>query len=246
LKIGTWITIAHPTIADLISSLPFDWICVDLEHSPVGRIELQTTIAVIQGKGKRAFVRVPQNSHLEIKYPLDAGADGIIIPMVNSALEAKMAVEHCLYPPKGKRGVGLARAQRYGFGFEQHLKKNLNELIIIVQIEHINAVNEIDEILKVPGVCGVFLGPYDLSGSMGIPGQFDHPDMVSAIKKVADATIKTGKLLGAHVIAPDHKVVNSFAEKGYNFIAFSLDTLFLGQKIRDELAALGRHSANEL
>ncbi len=240
MNLGTWITAPHPTVVELMAKEPFDWLCVDLEHSPVSRLELQTAVAIIQGKGKKAFVRVPQNSHLEIKYPLDAGVDGIIIPMVNSAEEAKLAVENCLYPPKGKRGVGLARAQGFGFGFEKHLQKNLNELTIMVQIEHIRAVKEINEILNVPGVSGVFLGPYDLSGSMGIPGQFDHPDMIAAIQKVADATLKTGKLLGAHVIAPDHKVVNNYAEKGYNFIAFSLDTLFLGQKIREELAALGR------
>lgn len=240
MQLGTWITAPHPSVVELMASQPFDWLCVDLEHSPVSRQELQTALALIQGKGKTAFIRVPLNSHLEIKYPLDAGADGIIIPMVNSAAEARDAVQHCLYPPKGKRGVGLARAQGFGFGFERHMKKNLGDLKIIVQIEHIKAVNEIEEILKIDGVSGVFLGPYDLSGSMGIPGQFDHPEMVAAIKKVADATLKTKKWLGAHVIAPDHKVVNSFAEKGYNFIAFSLDTLFLGQKIREELSALGR------
>lgn len=240
MQLGTWITVPHPSIVELVSAQPFDWICVDLEHSPTSRQELQIALAIIQGKGKKAFVRVPLNSHLEIKYPLDAGVDGIIIPMVNSAAEAKAAVENCLYPPKGKRGVGLARAQGFGFSFEKHLEQNRNNLTIIVQIEHVNAVREIDEILAVPSVSGVFLGPYDLSGSMNIPGQFDHPDMVTAIQKVADATRKAGKILGAHVIAPDHKMVNIYAQKGYNFIAFSLDTLFLGQKIRDELKAFGR------
>jgi 2-keto-3-deoxy-L-rhamnonate aldolase RhmA len=240
MQIGTWITAPHPSIVELMANQPFDWLCVDLEHSPVSRQELQIALAIIQGKGKKAFVRVPLNSHLEIKYPLDAGADGIIIPMVNSAAEARDALQHCLYPPKGKRGVGLSRAQGYGFGFDGHMQKNLRDLTIIVQIEHVNAVKEIAEILKIEGVAGVFLGPYDLSGSMGIPGQFEHPEMIAAIKKVADATLKTGKILGAHVIAPDHKMVNSFAGKGYNFLAFSLDTLFLGQKIRDELGALGR------
>lgn len=240
MQLGSWITCPHPSIVELLANQPFDWLCVDLEHSPVSRQELQIALAIIQGKGKKAFVRVPLNSHLEIKYPLDAGVDGVIIPMVNSAAEARNAVEHCLYPPKGKRGVGLARAQGFGFDFERHMQKNLRDLTIIVQIEHVNAVAEINEILRVPGVAGVFLGPYDLSGSMGIPGQFEHPQMVAAIKTVADATLKSGKILGAHVIAPDHKAVQSYKEKGYNFIAFSLDTLFLGQKVRDELTAFGR------
>ncbi|MCX6118486.1 MAG: aldolase/citrate lyase family protein [Proteobacteria bacterium] len=240
MQLGTWITAPHPTYVELISSQNFDWICVDMEHSPVSRLDLQTAVSIIQGKGKRAFVRVPLNTHLEIKYPLDSGVDGIIIPMVNSAAEAKQAVENCFYAPKGKRGVGLSRAQGFGFGFEDHLKKNLKDLTVIVQIEHVDAVREIDQILAIDGVSGVFLGPYDLSASMGIPGQFEHPDMVAAIKRVSDQTIKTGKILGAHVIAPDHTVVKQFEAKGYNFIAFSLDTLFLGQKIKNELTALGR------
>lgn len=240
MRLGTWLTVAHPTIVELIASQPFDWLCIDLEHSPVSKIDLQIAVALIQGKGKKAFVRVPQNSHLEIKYPLDAGVDGVIIPMVNSAEEARQAVASCKYPPVGVRGVGLARAQGFGFGFDEHLQKNLKELEVIVQVEHINAVNEIQGILEVKGVSGVFLGPYDLSGSMGVPGQFDHPDMKAAIQKVASATLKANKLLGIHVIAPDHYTLKNYTDMGYNFVAFSLDTLFLGRKIKDELAAFGR------
>jgi 2-keto-3-deoxy-L-rhamnonate aldolase RhmA len=240
MQIGSWITIPHPTVIELMASQPFDWLCIDLEHSPVSRLELQNALAIIQGKGKKAFTRVPFNSHLEIKYPLDAGPDGVIIPMVNSAEDARRAIENCIYPPDGRRGVGLARAQGFGFSFDEHLAKNRNDLTIILQIEHIDAVRDIEEILSIPRVSGVFLGPYDLSGSMGIPGQFDHPDMKAAIKRVADATKRSGKLLGAHVIVPDHLAVNDYAEKGYNFLAFSLDALFLGAKIREELKFLGR------
>ena len=105
--------------------------------------------------GKKAFVRVNENRHGEIKFPLDAGADGIIIPMVNSAREAEEAVSHCLYPPRGNRGVGLGRAQNYGFGFDEHLKKNLNDLEIFVQCEHVDAVRDIKQITAIPGVTAV-------------------------------------------------------------------------------------------
>ena len=237
-RIGTWITVPHPSIVEMLASTDFDWLCVDLEHSPVSRLELQTAIAIIQGKGKKAFVRVPQNSHLEIKFPLDAGVDGIIIPMVNSASEARLAVSNCLYPPAGNRGVGLARAAGFGFEFENHMAKNLNELEIIVQIEHIKAVEEIEEILSINKVTGVFLGPYDLSGSMGIPGQFDDPRMVAAIAKVAKKTVQANKILGAHVIAPSAAKVEEYLNLGYNFVAFSTDTLFLGHKIKDELSRI--------
>jgi 2-keto-3-deoxy-L-rhamnonate aldolase RhmA len=240
MQLGTWITAPHPSIVELMASQPFDWLCVDLEHSPVSRTELQVALALIQGKGKKAFVRVPFNSHLEIKYPLDAGADGIIIPMVNSSEEARRAVSSCLYPPLGNRGVGLARAQEFGFGFERHMESNREDLKIIIQIEHVDAVRQINEILEIDRVSGIFLGPYDLSGSMGIPGQFDHPKMIAAIDAVAKATASSGKWLGAHVVAAEHKVVQAYLDKGYNFIAFSLDTVFLGQKIREELEGLGR------
>src|SRR5690606_14908158 len=127
----------HPTIIDLVARTDgLEWVCIDCEHSPVSREHVQTAVTIVQGYGKKAFVRVNENRHAEIKFPLDAGADGIIVPMVNSAKEAREAVNHCLYPPKGGRGVGLARAQRYGFGFEEHLSKNLRELEIFVQVEH--------------------------------------------------------------------------------------------------------------
>lgn len=234
-RLGTWITVPHPTVVDLVSRSSLDWICVDLEHSPVSRIEAQTAITIIQGYGKKAFVRVKLNSHSEIKFPLDAGADGVIIPMVNSAEEARAAINHCFYPPKGMRGVGLARAQQYGFAFKEHLAKNLNELEVIVQCEHYRAVEEIDEILKIEGVSGVFLGPYDLSASMGIPGEFDHPEMKKAIARVSERTLLAGKWLGAHVIPPNHNTLGDYTQLGYNFIAFSIDTFFLGQKLNDEL-----------
>lgn len=238
LSLGTWITVPHPTIVDLLSNQDFEWLCVDLEHSPISRAELQLAVSIIQGKGKKAFARIAANSHLEAKFPLDSGIDGIIIPMVNSLADAQQAVKNCLYPPKGVRGVGLARAQDFGFGFEKHLQKNLKDLEIYLQVEHIDAVRQIDEILSLKEIKGIFLGPYDLSGSMGIPGQFDHPSMKEAIRTVSEKTLTAGKNLGAHVIPSDHKVVKEFTSLGYNFIAFSLDTYFLGQKIKDELQAL--------
>jgi 2-keto-3-deoxy-L-rhamnonate aldolase RhmA len=238
-RIGSWITVSHPTVVDVMCDIEqFQWLCVDLEHSPNSRLDLQTAVSIIQGRNKKAFVRVNENRHASIKFALDSGVDGIIIPMVNSAAEAAEAVSHCFYPPKGKRGVGLARAQKYGFGFEEHLQKNLNELEVFLQIEHIDAVNEIDQILATEGISGIFLGPYDLSGSMGIAGQFDHPDMISAITKVAGATKKSGLYLGIHVIPPCEKELKKFMDQSYNFLAFSIDTYFLSQKIRDEISAL--------
>jgi 2-dehydro-3-deoxyglucarate aldolase len=240
IDIGTWITVPHPSIVDLLSRQAFNWLCVDLEHSPVDRFELQISLSIIQGNGKKAYARVPENSHLAMKYPLDAGVDGLIVPMVNSRQEALAAVQNAFYPPKGRRGVGLSRAQGYGFAFEEHLQKNLRDFDLIVQIEHVRAVEEIEGILDVEGVSGVFVGPYDLSGSMDIPGQFDHPRMIAAIEKVERATLSKQKKLGMHVIQPSTDVFRNYASRGYNFMAFSLDTFFLGQKVSDELHKLKR------
>ncbi|APJ04574.1 HpcH/HpaI aldolase family protein [Silvanigrella aquatica] len=239
-SLGSWLTVLHPTIVDLMTDQKLDWFCVDIEHSPTSYLDLQNSISTIQLKGKKAFARVAQNTHYHLKFPLDAGVDGVIIPMVNSAEEARQAVSNCYYPPKGNRGVGLARAQKYGFAFQEHLQSNLKDLTAIVQIEHFKAVEQIDSILDIDGVAGVFIGPYDLSGSMGIPGQFDHPKMKEAIQRISNATIARNKILGVHIISPKFEQVEEFAQMGYNFIAFSIDTLFLGTAIREELSKIGR------
>lgn len=237
-SIGTWITIPHPTIVELLSSFNFDWLCIDLEHSPISYLELQNAIQIIQAKGKKAYVRVPLNSHYHTKFPLDAGPDGIIIPMVNSKQEAYEAVQYCFYPPKGKRSVGLARAHKYGFDFNSHYQKNINELDLIVQIEHINAVKDIKEILSIEEISGVFIGPYDLSSSLDIPGQLEHPKLIECTKIVEEETIKANKKLGMHVIAPEAEKINAKIQEGYSFLAFSIDSLFLGHNVQNQLAKI--------
>ena len=119
-SIGSWITINNSSIAEIMADAGFDWLCVDMEHSVIDYAEAQQIILAIQSKGLKAFVRVGENNTRIIKRVLDAGADGIIVPSVNSAAEAQKAVDSVKYPPLGKRGVGLARAQSYGFGFESY------------------------------------------------------------------------------------------------------------------------------
>jgi 2-dehydro-3-deoxyglucarate aldolase len=169
---------------------------------------------------------------------LDAGADGIIVPSVNSADEAQKAVDSVKYPPFGKRGVGLARAQSYGFGFESYRDNASKEIKLIVQIEHINAINELDAILQTNGVDGTFIGPYDLSGSIGKPGNWDDPDVKQALLVYEEIVKKYDKWVGFHVIQPDYNLVNEKIKKGYNFIAFSLDVLFLGTLARNQMTEL--------
>jgi 2-dehydro-3-deoxyglucarate aldolase len=235
---GSWITLNNPSSAEIMADAGFDWLCVDMEHSVTDYTEAQQLILAIQSKGLKAFVRVGENNTRIIKRVLDAGADGIIVPSVNSAAEARKAVEAVKYPPHGKRGVGLARAQSYGFGFEQYLDGASKEIKLIVQIEHIDAIRELDVILQTEGVDGTFIGPYDLSGSLGKPGQWDEPDVKEALVIYEETVKKYDNWVGFHVIQPDYNLVNEKVAKGYNFIAFSLDVLYLGTLVRNQMAEL--------
>jgi 2-dehydro-3-deoxyglucarate aldolase len=165
---------------------------------------------------------------------LDAGADGIIVPMVCTVDDAKNAVAYAKYPPEGKRGVGLARAQKYGTGFESYKNWVKDNLVVIAQIEHIDGINNLEEIIKVEGIDGTIIGPYDLSGSLGIPGQFNEPIVVKALtkyKNISDKNISKG----FHVIDPDYKKLDEKILEGYNFLAFSTDFLFMGENARIQM-----------
>jgi len=234
-QIGSWITLNHFSIAEIMADIGFDWLCVDMEHSVIDYFEAEQLIATIQSRDIKAFVRVGENNTRIIKRVLDAGADGIIVPMVNSREDAQKAVDAVKYPPDGKRGVGLARAQKYGFGFEEYKQGSAKNIVLIAQIEHIDAIKNLDDILQTDGVDGTFIGPYDLSGSMGKPGQYNDSDVKEVLKTYEKTAKQYDKLIGYHVVEPDIQLVKNKIEEGYNFIAFSLDTMFLGHKARTEL-----------
>lgn len=237
-SIGSWITLNHSSIAEIMADSGFDWLCVDMEHSVTDYFEAQQLIATIQAKGIKAFVRVGENNARIIKRVLDAGADGVIIPMVNSKEDAIKAINAVKYPPRGKRGVGLARAQKYGFGFEDYKDNQADDIKLIVQIEHVDAVSNLEEILSLDAIDGSFIGPYDLSGSMGKPGKYDDDDVKEVLQRYEDIAKKYNKLIGIHIIQPDYQLVLDKIKKGYNFIAFSLDTLFLGSIARNQMKSL--------
>jgi 2-dehydro-3-deoxyglucarate aldolase len=233
-SIGSWITLNSCSVAEIMASSGFDWLCVDMEHSVTDYKDVQLLIATIQSKGLKAFVRVGENNTRIIKRVLDAGADGIIVPMVNTKADAQKAVAAANYPPVGKRGVGLARAQGYGFGFDEYKDKKAKEILLIAQIEHVDAVRNLEDILSVEGIHGTLVGPYDLSGSMGKPGGYDDADVKQVLDKYETTANNYDKLIGFHVIQPDYNLVLEKIEKGYNFVAFSLDSLFLGQTARTQ------------
>ncbi|MCF8069384.1 MAG: 2,4-dihydroxyhept-2-ene-1,7-dioic acid aldolase [Desulfobacterales bacterium] len=241
LTIGSWITIGHTIVAEIMAKAGYDWLTVDMEHSAISIDIAQDLIRVIDLCGLAPLVRVSENDPNLIKRVMDAGSHGVIVPMVNSKNDAEKAVASVQYPPSGFRGVGLARAQNYGFDFEGYKKWNEQESIVIVQIEHIKAVENLETILSVPGVDGFMIGPYDLSGSLGIPGQFDHPEMVKALKKVKEISKKMNALSGFHVISPDAEALQEKIRDGYKFIAHSLDILFFDNGCRNSLKAIRKN-----
>jgi len=233
LSIGSWITLAHPAIAEIMSNAGFDWLVVDLEHSVISLREAEELIRTIELSGVVPLVRLTSNNPDQIKRVMDAGAHGIIVPMVNSVESAMKAVNHVKYPNVGVRSFGLARAQKYGVEFHEYMNWQQDNTVVIVQIEHIKAVRKVRDILNVDGVDGFIIGPYDLSGSMGIPGQFDHPDFLKAIKTITKAAKELQKPGGIHVVEPNPEELSNAIDQGHNFIAYSVDIRMLDNMCRD-------------
>lgn len=240
LTIGSWITIGDPSIAEIMAKSGFDWLTVDMEHSAITLHEAQQLIQVIELSGCVPLVRVGNNDPNLIKRVMDAGAHGVIVPMVNNAKDAELAVKAVKYPPIGTRGVGLARAQGYGVDFEKYKYWVERESIVIVQIEHIDAVNNIEEIILTEGVDGFIIGPYDLSGSLGIPGEFNDPKVTKSLEKVKKAAKKANIISGFHVVPPEIDLLEAKIEEGYRFLGYSLDSLFLAEACRTDLDKIHR------
>ena len=238
--LGSWIQIGHPACAEVMARAGFDWVCVDLEH---GAIDLETTADIFRGLGGFDCVpvaRLPLNDPIWIHRTLDAGARGLIIPMVKTAAEAEAAVCEAKYPPRGVRGYGYSRANLYGADFEAYIASANDEIAMVMQIEHKDAIANLDAILRVEGVDGVFIGPLDLSGSMGITGRFDDPQMVGALEKYRAVCRAHNKSAGMHIVRPNEENVRGALDEGYTMLALGLDNVFMEQSARASLKAAGR------
>lgn len=227
LTIGSWITLGHAGIAEIMAHAGYDWIVVDMEHSVIAIDTAGELIRVIDLCGVAPLVRLTSNHPDQIKRLMDAGAHGIVVPMVNSADDAARAVAAVRYAPEGSRGVGLARAQGYGVAFKEYFEWQKHNSVVIVQIEHRDALDQLDAILTVPGVDGFIIGPYDLSCSMRIPGQFEHPDFIVALDKILEAGQRLGVSAGLHIVEPDGERLVQSIQQGYRFIAYSVDIRLL-------------------
>jgi 2-dehydro-3-deoxyglucarate aldolase len=220
--IGTIVTLSSPVVAELLSEVGFDWLFVDVEHSP---LDWQAAQTLLQAARCPCVVRVPLCDEISIKKALDIGADGIIVPQVNSRAEAERAVRYAKYPPQGTRGVGIARAHGYGPRFQEYVSRANDEITVIVQAEHIEAVNHIHEIVGVEGIDAMLVGPYDLSASMGKAGQVTDPDVRRAISRVKAECDACNMPLGIFGATPE--AVKPYINAGYSLIAVGIDTTLL-------------------
>jgi 2-keto-3-deoxy-L-rhamnonate aldolase RhmA len=233
--LGTMITLPSIPVAEVLASLGFDWLFLDAEHGPLETSEL---LGILTAVNRRAacIVRVPSCDSVQIAKALDLGADGIIVPQVNTPEQAADAVRFARYPPEGARGVGLARAHGYGLKFKEYVEAANREIAVIVQAEHATAVDNIDAIARVPGVDAVLLGPYDLSASLGKMGQVDDPLAVGAIQRVTDACRAAGMPLGFFGV--NAAAVRPYVGRGYTLIVAGVDTTLLAGAARALLAEL--------
>lgn len=222
-----WTSFAHPGITEIFSRSGIDAVGIDIEHSTISQEQSQRIIAAAQAGGTACLPRIASHNKEMARRLLDSGADGIIVPMVESADDVRSIIEWMKYPPIGRRGFGVGRAQGYGFDFADYAKNWNESSSLIVQIESINAVRRIDEILKFPELDGVMVGPYDISGSLNIPGQITHPDVIAAGQKVVEACKAAGKSCGTQDIDPTAESVEQAFKRGYSFVVLASDVFIL-------------------
>jgi len=234
LLIGTMITLSSPEIAEILSHTGYDWLFVDAEH---GAFNPQQTQPMLQAAGDTpCVIRVPAGDDVWIKKALDIGAAGIIVPQVHTAEQAEQIINQCKYSPVGNRGVGIGRAHTYGLNFENTIKHANDETAVILQAESQKAIDNIEEIVKVPGLDAILIGPYDLSASLGRIGEVNHPEVQEAISRVAAvckaANIKLG-YFGVNASA-----VKPAIENGFTLITVGVDTLFVIKSATESLEEL--------
>jgi 2-keto-3-deoxy-L-rhamnonate aldolase RhmA len=234
------LTINSPEVVELLAGAGFDWLFIDCEHAPLSIGGIQSILQAA-GPDMPCLVRLLAAREEYVKQALDVGAAGIIVPQVNSAIQAEQIVRWAKFAPEGSRGVGINRANRYSFGFQEYIDSANDCLAIVLQAEHIKAVENIASIVRVEGVDAIFVGPYDLSSSMGKLGQVDDAEVVEAIDQVSAVCREAGMPLG--IFGLTAASVTPYIQKGFTLITAGIDTTLLGQSARDLLTKLKQNSS---
>jgi 2-dehydro-3-deoxyglucarate aldolase/4-hydroxy-2-oxoheptanedioate aldolase len=231
--LGAIIALPCPEVAELFSRAGFDWLFIDTEHAPLDPLAAQS---LLQAARCPCLVRVAAGEEALIKKALDIGAAGVVVPQVSTAADAERIVRYCKYPPRGSRGVGIVRAQGYGLDFQEYVAGANDNVIVMLQIEHIDAVNNIEAIARVPGVDALMIGPYDLSGTMGKLGQVNDPEVEQAIERVRMSCAPVGMRLA--IFAATAEGMKPYIAKGYTLPIAGMDLMLLAAAARGVVQAL--------
>ena len=234
--LGAAITLSDPAVSEALGkNVDFFWI--DLEHTPLGLESLQSHLISARATNVPAIVRVPGSETWFIKRVLDTGAQGIVVPQVRSAAEVKSVVDACRYKPMGDRGYGPRRASNYGRHDQAYLKTISQELFVSVQIENVDGLRELDEIVKVPGLDSLVIGPFDLSASMGLIGQVAHPEVMAAMQRIVNAARSNGLFVGLGGPADEDYVMRA-AGMGVQWIQAGSDFGYMIQFMEERFASI--------
>ncbi len=235
LLIGTIISLPSPEITELLSATGLSWLFIDSEHGPLDTLQIQRMLQA-SSSNCPCLIRVPGHDADVIRRTLDTGATGIIVPQINNAEQARTAVRAAKYPPDGNRGVGLARAHKYGLSFSDYLETANREVCVIIQVETREAIENIEDIVAVKGIDAALVGPYDLSANLGYTGQVAHPEVLKAIEKVMCACNRVNVKLGYFGVSA--QAVRPYINKGFTLIIVGIDTLLLLGSVRQLLQQL--------
>lgn len=229
-SIGSWMQLPDASVAEIMGQAGYDWVAVDMEHGPISAHQLPDLFRALELGGTLPMVRLAQGLAKDCKQALDSGAGGVIVPMVETAAQLTAVRDACRWPPAGTRGVGFSRANLFGKHFEAY-REEAQAPLLVAMLEHGRAVDNLESILEVEGLDAVLIGPYDLSASMGLTAQFDHPDFLSAMAKILKLTLASKVSCGIHVVAPSVEQLNQRVSEGYRFVAYSIDAVMLTQAI---------------
>jgi len=225
-SIGSWMQLPHPSVAEIMGQASFDWVAVDLEHGSVSASQLPDLFRALELGNTLPLARIAEGNARCCKEALDAGAGGIIVPMIKSALDLIAVRDACRWPPAGNRGVGFSRANLFGKHFKDY-QREAQAPLLVAMIEHYQAVADLDSILEVEGLDAILVGPYDLSASMGCTAQFDHPDFCTLMETVRTLAIEKDIPVGVHIVTPSPENLSKRLSEGFRFLAYSIDAVML-------------------
>ncbi|MCI8853613.1 MAG: 4-hydroxy-3-methylbut-2-en-1-yl diphosphate synthase [Lachnospiraceae bacterium] len=225
--VGTNIVLGDGVTTELLGCCGYDFLWVDMEHTQLGKDRLMPHFLGAQAAGKPVFVRVPWNDPVLIKPVLDMGIDAAIFPMIKGVEDAELAVSSCLYPPEGIRGYGPGRASMFGLeGVQEYIQRSGRSFWKIIQIEHVDALEHLEDIISVPGIDSVLIGPSDLSGSAGLLQQQEHPRVMVLYDEVAEVLRRKGMPFGA-AVGFNEKSIREWVERGVSWLSIGSDAGFL-------------------